>query len=70
MSGIELLSELTGEQSIYEMGKEQTTFEGFVKLITVLITKITHNFRTQDAVDEAAKAIKDGKTKLRNVGNG
>jgi uncharacterized protein YegL len=54
MSGADLLALLCGPKSIYEMGKEVTSFESLVYLITVTITKITKNFGTKDAMDVGA----------------
>jgi len=73
MSGIELLSELTGPGSIFELGKELASFEGLVKLITVTITAVTRKFGIRDAVRQGADAAKkDRTTKLggRRIDNG
>lgn len=71
MSGIELLSELTGPGSIYELGKELSSFEGLVKLITVTISYITRKFTTRDAVKQGSDAAKkDRRTEIagRKIG--
>lgn len=66
MSGQELLAELSGVASVHEMGKELSTFEKLVKLITVVITRVTQNFGIQDSLARAKESIKDPKaTKVK-----
>lgn len=73
MSGIDLLSELSGPGSIFELGKELSSFAELVKLITVTITAVTRKFGIRDAVKQGAEAVKrDRNTKLsgRRIANG
>ncbi|WP_414462458.1 vWA domain-containing protein [Hyphomicrobium sp. DY-1] len=65
MSGKQLLAELSGDKSVYEMGSEIHTFQELVKLITVVITKITKNLSASQALDAARNETADKKTKVR-----
>lgn len=62
MSGQQLLAELSGAASVREMGKEIDTFDTLVKLITVVITKVTSNFGIKESLASAAAAVKDHRT--------
>ncbi|WP_414463318.1 vWA domain-containing protein [Hyphomicrobium sp. DY-1] len=66
MSGKELLQQLSGEKSVYEMGSEIHTFQELVKLITVVITKITKNLSAKQALDQArTETGTDKRTKVK-----
>lgn len=59
-TGQQLLAQLSGKDTVFEMGKEVSSFETLIQLITVVITKITQNFggvaSTRTTLDSAAAA--------------
>ena len=57
MTGQQLLAELTGPATVFEMGREIGSFEVLIQLITVAITSITKNFGALGAVDAMRSAI-------------
>jgi uncharacterized protein YegL len=65
MSGQALLAELTGTDTVFEMGREIGSFEILIRLITVAITSITRNFGGQNAVDAMKTAIDSAAASLR-----
>ncbi|HEX2842154.1 VWA domain-containing protein [Hyphomicrobium sp.] len=71
MTGQQLLAELTGKDTVFEMGREIGSFETLIKLITVAITSITKNYGGVGAVDAMKSAIDSAAIQLRtnNVTN-
>lgn len=67
MSGQQLLAELTGPDTVFEMGREIGSFEQLIRLITVAITSITRNFGAQNAVDAMKTAIDSAAASLRTT---
>lgn len=65
MSGQQLLAELTGPNTVYEMGREIGSFEQLIKLITVAITSITRDFGGMSAADAMKTAIDSAAASLR-----
>ncbi len=57
MSGQQLLAELTGANTVFEMGREIGSFEQLIRLITVAITSITRDFGGLSAVEAMKQAI-------------
>lgn len=56
-NGQTLLAQLTGADTVFEMGREIASFEQLVQLITVAITSITRNFGAQRAPEAMRTAI-------------
>jgi uncharacterized protein YegL len=65
MTGQQLLSELTGPDTVFEMGREIGSFEVLIRLITVAITSITKNFGAMNGVDAMRSAIDSAAISLR-----
>lgn len=65
MSGQQLLAELTGPDTVFEMGREITSFEQLIRLITVAITSITKNYGALGAVEAMKTAIDTAAAALR-----
>lgn len=57
MTGQQLLAELSGAATVFEMGREISSFENLIKLVTVAITNITKNFGRVGAVEAMKSAI-------------
>lgn len=51
--GAQLLAKLSGSHSVFALGSEIANFADLVKLVTVVITNVTKDFATGDAVNEA-----------------
>ncbi len=65
LSGQQLLAELTGKDTVFEMGREIGSFEVLVRLITVAMTSITKNYGGMNAVDAMKTAIDSAASVLR-----
>lgn len=65
MTGQQLLAELTGKDTVFEMGREIGSFEVLIQLITVAITSITKNFGAVGAVEAMRTAIDSAASTLR-----
>lgn len=65
MTGQQLLSELTGKSTVFEMGREIGSFEVLINLITVAISIITRNFGAQGAAEAMRSAIDSVASTLR-----
>ena len=65
MTGQQLLAELTGSDTVFEMGREIGSFEVLIRLITVAITDITKNFGKMSSVDAMRSAIDSAANSLR-----
>lgn len=57
MTGQQLLAELSGVSTVFEMGREISSFENLIKLVTVAITSITKNFGRVGAVEAFKQAM-------------
>lgn len=57
MSGQDLLAELTGKDTVFEMGREIGSFEQLVRLITVAIKTITTPFGSKTGIEAMRHAI-------------
>lgn len=55
--GAQLLGKLTGPHSVFALGTEIANFADLVRLVTVVITNVTKDFATGDAVSEAFQEI-------------
>lgn len=64
-TGQQLLAELTGKDTVFEMGREIGSFEVLINLITVAITSITKNFGAVSAVEAMRTAIDSAASTLR-----
>lgn len=65
MTGQQLLAELTGRDTVFEMGREIGSFEALVNMITVAMTSITKNYGALGAVDAMKSAIDTAALQLR-----
>lgn len=65
MTGQQLLAELTGKDTVFEMGREIGSFEVLVNLITAAITDITKNYGAKGAVEAMKSAIDSAAIQLR-----
>lgn len=57
-SGQDLLMQLAGKKSLFDMNREVATFDQLVQLVTVIITKVTQNFGAAQAIDSAKNTVK------------
>lgn len=67
-SGQDLLIQLAGKKSLFDMAREVATFDQLVQLVTVIISQVTQNFGAAQAIDSAKQAAKaDAPTMKKTV---
>lgn len=60
-SGQDLLSRLTGSESVFALTNDLGNFDSLVKMITLLVSSISRNYRTDQAAAAAASTTKAAK---------